>query len=79
MKNITRHNGKLEIIQRLPRSLNGNPRHLLRVDGWTCRTAPDSSLAYSITNFEGKNVIAEIGTYRGNPTIFDVKLAKVEN
>lgn len=76
MKNATRHHGKLEIIQRLPSSRNGNPRYLLRVDGWTCRTAPDSGLAYEITNFDGKIVKATIGTYRGNATIFDVSLAK---
>lgn len=79
MKNVTRHHGKLEIIQRLPRSLNGNPRYLLRVDGWTCRTAPDSGLAYAITNFDGKIVTATIGTYRGNATISDVSLARAEN
>ena len=41
--------------------------------------APDSSLAYSITNFDGKTVTATIGTYRGNATISDVNLAKEGN
>jgi hypothetical protein len=65
MKNLTSHNGKLEILKRLPNSRNGNPRYLLRVDGWTCRTPVDSSLAYGVTNFNGKNVKATIGSFRG--------------
>jgi hypothetical protein len=65
MKNITTHTGKLEIIKRMPSSTNGNPRYLLRVDGWTCCTPVDSSLGYSVTNFDGKMVEAEIGTFRG--------------
>lgn len=69
MKNITRHFGKLEIIKRLPSSRNGNPRYLLRVDGWTCRTAPDTQLAYSLPNLDGKQVEALIGTHYGNATL----------
>lgn len=75
MKNITRHFGKLEIVKRLPSSRNGNPRYLLCVDGWTCRTAVDSSLGYSVTNFAGKRVEATIGTFRGVATLDSVKLA----
>ena len=69
MKNITRHTGMLEIIERLPNSVNGNPRYLLRIDGFTCRTAPDSMHAYGVTNFEGKTVTATIGTYHGKATL----------
>jgi hypothetical protein len=75
MKNMTRHTGKLEIIKRLPSSANGNPRYLLKVDGWTCRTAVDSSLGYSVTNFDGKTVHATIGTHYGNATLDSVQLA----
>ncbi|MDX0230293.1 hypothetical protein GOC14_06995 [Sinorhizobium meliloti] len=75
MKNITSHIGKLEIVRRLPSSANGNPRYLLKVDGWTCRTAVDSSLGYSVTNFDGKTVQATIGTHYGNATLDSVRLA----
>jgi hypothetical protein len=75
MKNITRHTGKLQIIKRLPSSRNGNPRYLLKVDGWTCRTSVDSSLGYSVTNFDNKIVEATIGTHFGNATLDSVKLA----
>lgn len=69
MKNVTHHIGKLEIIERLPSSRNGNPRYLLRVDGWTCRTAVDSSLGYSVGNLDGKQVEAYIGTHYGKATL----------
>lgn len=71
----TQHTGKLEIIRRLPSSRNGNPRYLLKVDGWTCRTAPDSSIAYAVTNYDGKRVDAIICTYYGNATLIRVKEA----
>ena len=73
MKNISRHTGKLEIIRREPSSRNGNPRYLCRVDGWTCYTAPDSSLAYALPNHDGKRVVATIGTHYGRMTLDSVQ------
>lgn len=75
MKSVTRHIGKLEVVRRLPSSTNGNPRYLLRVDGWTCRTAVDSSTAYGITNLDGKQVVATIGTHYGVATLDSVRAA----
>ena len=69
MKNISRHNGKLEVIQRLPSSINGNPRYLLRINGITCKTAVDSTHGYCITNYDGKEVNATIGTHYGTATL----------
>ncbi len=76
MKNITRHTGKLEIVQREKSSFYGNPRYLVMVDGYTAKTMPDSSLGYSITNFDGKIVTCEIGTHYGVRSIQNVKLAE---
>lgn len=73
MKNITRHTGKLEILSRLPSSINGNPRYLLRVDGFTCKTPADSMYGYSVTNFDGKQVTATIGTHYGSATLNSLK------
>lgn len=73
MKNISRHQGKLEIIQRLPNSLNGNPRYLIRIDGFTCKTSVDSMHGYSVPNFDGKEVIATIGTHYGTQTLDSLK------
>ncbi|MCQ4158747.1 hypothetical protein NON00_02245 [Roseomonas sp. GC11] len=74
-RNVTTHTGTLEIIRRLPSSTNGNPRWLLRVDGWECRTPVDSSLGYSVTNYQGKRVRASIGTHYGVATLLDVQTA----
>ena len=75
MKNTTEHTGKLEIIQRLPSSVNGNPRYLVRVDGLTCRTSPDAMLAYGITNDDNTIVTASIGMHYGHTTIHNYKRA----
>lgn len=75
MKNITTHHGKLELVQRLPSSRNGNPRYLLRLDGWTCRTPVDSSLGYKVQNLFGETVKGSIGTFRGVATLGDVEKA----
>ena len=75
MKNITRHVGTLSVVKRLPSSVNGNPRYLIGVDGYLVKTAPDSSIAFEVTNFDGKEVIAEIGTFYGVPTLHRVESA----
>ena len=73
MNNISRHVGKLEVVKRLPSSINGNPRYLLRVAGFTCKTAVDSSLGYCVTNYDGKLVTATIGTHYGSATLDSVQ------
>lgn len=65
MKNVTRHIGKLEIIERLKNSVNGNPRYLLRIDGVTCKTGVDSLYGYDILNHRDKTVVATIGIHYG--------------
>lgn len=69
MKNITRHQGIVKVIKRLPSSENGNPRYLLSIDGFTCKTAVDSTHGYSITNYDGQEVMATIGTHYGTATL----------
>lgn len=73
MKNITQHTGTLKIIKRLDSSYYGNPRYLLSIDGFTCRTAIDSMLGYSVTNYDGKEVTATIGTHYNNATLDTLK------
>ena len=73
MKNISCHIGTLSIIQRLPSSVNGNPRYLLSVNGVICKTSVDSSYGYSDTNFDGKQVEATIGTHYGSATLKSLK------
>jgi len=74
MKNLTRHKGKITNLKRLPRSRAGNPRWSMKIDGWTCRTVPDSMHAYALNkNSEGREVTAVIGTHYGSPAIHSLK------
>jgi hypothetical protein len=73
MKNVTVHEGTLQVIKREPSSVNGNPRYLVMLDGYTAKTAVDSSEGYSITNYDGKRVKAEIGLHYGTRTIQNVR------
>ena len=71
MKNITRHTGKVRLIERLQNSLDGNPQFILGIMdspnkdlGWTFRTPKDSMLGYEIQNYIDKDidVTVTIGT-----------------
>jgi hypothetical protein len=77
MKNISGHTGTLQIIKRLPSSINGNPRFLVQVAGFTCRTEVDSALGYEIQNMDGRQVIATIGTHYGVATLNSVSAIKL--
>lgn len=68
MHNISRHQGKLTNVKRLPSSKNGNPRFQAQVGGLTAKTSVDAMIAYAIKGFEGKEVTAEIGTHYGVAT-----------
>jgi len=65
--------GVLTVIERLPSSYNGNPRYLIAINSVTCKTAVDSSLGYCVTNYDGKPVIATIGTHYRVKTLDSIK------
>jgi hypothetical protein len=73
MKNLSRHIGHLEVLQRLPSSAAGNPRYLIAVNGVSCRTAVDAAVAYEMTNLDGHRVEATIGTHYGVATLNTIK------
>lgn len=73
MRNISRHIGTLTVLKRLPSSVNGNPRYLMDINGVTCCTAVDSSYGYAVTNFDGKQVEATIGTHYNAATLNSLK------
>ena len=75
MKNATQHTGELKIITRLPSSYSGNPRFLISIDGITCKTVVDSKMGYMVQNFDGKQVVASIGTHYGASTLDTLKAA----
>ena len=76
MKNLTTVTGKLEVLHRLPQSYFGNPRFALRIGGYTCRTAVDSSFGYSVSNHDGKIVTATIGDHYGYSTLNTLSAVK---
>jgi hypothetical protein len=65
--------GKLT-LQRYDTSPNGNPRYLGSVDGVEFLTKIDSSLGYSIPNFEDKEVDVVLEMYRNKPTVKSISL-----
>ncbi len=76
MKSVTNHTGILTVVERdRNNGINGNPRYIVLLDGLSCRTSVDSSLGYSITNFDGKKVSADIGLHYNTVTIKNVRLA----
>jgi len=82
MKNITKHTGTLELVQRMKNSRDGNPQFMLAVIehpeqglGWRFRTPANSMLAYKAENFIGKKVDVTIGTFRGCATLDSIREA----
>ncbi len=69
MKNTKTINGKLNIINRLNGSINGNPRFLVEIDNQYFKTTPDAMLAYAIENHDGKHVRAVVGRHYGQASV----------
>lgn len=70
--------GKLNIIERLKSSVNGNPRYsFVIVDSEgnlspLIKTKPDSSYSYSITNYRDKSVAVEVSMYHGSLSLVSI-------
>jgi len=82
MRNITRHTGKLVILERLKNSNFRSPKFKCAVldkagNGISFETATNSSDGFSISNYDNKNVIVEIGTYYNKPTLHSIKELEV--
>lgn len=69
MRDTQEYTGRLRVIERLPSSINGNPRYMLMIGSEICRTAVDSGHAYGVTNYDGKIVKATIGRHYGKLTL----------
>lgn len=70
-KSIGTATGKLEIIERMRNSTNGNPRFLVLVGNTILRTKPDADYTYGIENDVGHDVTANIISYFGHATLAD--------
>ena len=84
MKNIETYTGILTNLERLPSSINGNPRYKA-VIARACtikgneynihfQTSVDSSLGYILSNFEGKKVKVKIGLHYYKNTLASIEL-----
>ena len=77
MKNLSHIQGKLVILGKERNSRNGNPRYRAAIvdatgNGFTFKTRPDSFNGYVLPRFEGKQVVATLGTYRGVCTLASI-------
>lgn len=81
MKNISRHQGVLRMIQREPNSYFGNPRFSCFIDetgkghGFSFVTGVDSMHGYEIQNYFDKEVIVTIGSHYGRATLNSIERA----
>ncbi len=80
MKHISRYVGKLNIIEKMKNSTNGNARFKIFIadkngNGVGCVTKPNSSYADDVKNLEGKIVEVTIGVYRGEATLDSIRKA----
>jgi hypothetical protein len=73
VRDIQTIEGVLTVVNILPSSYNGNPRYLIAINSVCCKTAVDSSLGYCVTNYDGKPVIATIGTHYRVKTLDSIK------
>jgi len=82
MKNITKHKGKIRLIERLENSKYGNPQFILGVIddpirglGWTFKTPKDSMLGYEIQNYIDKDieVTVTLGTHYNTCTLNSIE------
>lgn len=65
--------GTLTDCERMPSSVNGNPRYRVVIGGKIFVTAPDSSLGYTITNYRGDTIIATWRILRGKATLQSIE------
>ena len=76
MKNISRHVGKLEILERLKNSTNGNPRYRCYVAGVHFVTKADCSYSYSLPNYQDKEAVVTVGIHYGKATLDTIELTE---
>lgn len=83
-------NGLLTVVKKMPLSKNGNPKYIVKIKGvhknielpndWNTETqifntGNDAMLGYEITNFDNKNVIADVRFLKRSNVVFNVREA----
>ena len=77
-KEVLNLTGKLIYIERMPSSVNGNPRHKYIIGDTVFTTKSDSPYGYSSQNFEGKIVNVELSYHFNKLSLNKIKLASIE-
>jgi hypothetical protein len=81
MKHLNTYTGTLHITGRENNSVMGNPRYraFLKLtdedDGFEVLTKPNCMIGYKITNYDGKRVTVQLGTYHKRLNIYSIKEA----
>lgn len=70
--------GIISNVQYIDTSTMGNSRYSCDIAGHTVQSAPNCSLALTMRNFEGKQVIAEIKELRGKLVFTSLELAPID-
>lgn len=73
MKNPSTHTGKLEIMERLKNSYNGNPRFRCYIAGVSFVTKPDCMYGYRIENYQGRELTVVLATHYNKTTLMQIK------
>lgn len=73
MRNLIEVTGKLEVIEQLKSSRNGNPKYLISIGDTELETETDSSLTYLVKNYQAKTVTAKYRMLRNKPTLMELE------
>jgi len=66
-------NGLLTVVKKMPLSRMGNPKYRVEINNEIFETETNASLGYEITNFDNKNVIAQVRFLKRGNVVFNVK------
>ena len=69
MEKIT---GVLNVIKKLPLSRMGNPKYRVEINGDIFETVNNAMLGYAITNYDNKNVVAQVRYLKTKNVIHNV-------
>jgi len=64
--------GILNVIKKMPLSKMGNPKYRVEINGDIFETVNNAMLGYAITNYDNKNVVAQVRYLKTKNVIHNV-------
>ena len=64
--------GILNVIKKMPLSKMGNPKYKVEINGDIFETVNNAMLGYAITNYDNKNVVAQVRYLKTKNVIHNV-------